>query len=335
NNGAWLSLLLSGGLGFLLLSCMLFLYRRFPDMTYVEFSRQLIGTTLTAIFSVFTMSLFLQMEAGIVIDVSLFMVSSMLRETPMYVFSFLVYAISAATARAGIEVMARMFTLILIMITFSIIAVLLVAIPDYHPSNLLPIMPKGIKPVFHGAFLSFGFPYAEVFLFSMLFPFVDKSSSSKLCKTMRITLGFNIFILCLSTVCAIMVFGAYAGERPYVLFSLARVIEFQEIIQRMESIIGMSLILGSYMKTTITLYVFSLFLSQLCGFKDNRAVVMPLALLGFLTGLVAFDGAAEWGFIVSAVHPVWTYAAFIAPLLVLTVTALVRKQEQPKGKGQT
>jgi spore germination protein KB len=62
---------------------------------------------------------------------------------------------------------------------------------------------------------------------------------------------------------------------------------------------------------------------------------MPLALLGFLTGLVAFDGAAEWGFIVSAVHPVWTYAAFIAPLLVLTVTALVRKQEQPKGKGQT
>lgn len=334
NNGAWISLLLSGGLGFLLLSCILFLYRRFPDMTYVEYSRKLIGTTLTVIFSVCTMSLFLQMQAGIVIDVSLFMVSSMLRETPMYVFSFLVYAISAATARAGLEVMARMFTLILITITFSIIVVLLVAIPDYHPSNLLPVMPKGIKPVLHGAYFSFGFPYAELFLFSMLLPFVSKSSSPKLCKIMRITLGLNIFILCVSTVCSIMVFGAYAGERPYVLFSLARVIEFQEIIQRMESIIGMSLILGSYMKTTITLYVFSLFLSQLCRFKDSRVLVMPLALLSFLIGLVAFDGAAEWGHIVSVIHPVWTYVGFIAPTLLLTVVALFRKQEQPKPKGE-
>ncbi len=211
NNGAWLSLLLSGGLGFLLLSCMLFLYRRFPDMTYVEYSRKLIGTTLTVIFSVCTMSLFIQMQAGIVIDVSLFMVSSMLRETPMYVFSFLVYAISAATARAGLEVMARMFTLILILITFFIIAVLLVAIPDYDPSNLLPVMPKGIKPVLHGAYFSFGFPYAEVFLFSMLFPFVNKSSSPKLCKIMLITLGLNHFY-----------FVFIHGVRHYGFWSLCR-----------------------------------------------------------------------------------------------------------------
>lgn len=333
SNGAWLSLLLSGGLGFLLLSCMLYLYRRFPGMTFVEYSRKLIGTTLTVIISVGILNFLLHMQAAIVLDVSLFMVSSMLRETPLYVFSLLVFSISAATACAGIEVMARMFTLILILTSLSILAVLLVAIPDYDPSRLLPIFPLGIKPVLHGAFFTFGFPYVEAFLFVMLLPFVNKSSEAKLPKTMLITLGLNIFVLCVSTVCSIMVFGAYAGERSYVLFAVARVVEFQEIIQRMESIIGMSLILGSYMKTTITLYVTSLYLSQLCRFEGNRKLIMPLALLGFLVGLVSYDSAAEWGMLISAIVPVWAYVAFVMPLLLLTAVALFKKEKKPKEEG--
>lgn len=327
NNGAWLSLLLSGGLGFCVLFCVLFLHRRFPGLTYVEYSRKLIGSALTAALSVLTLSFLLQMQSAIVVDVGLFMISSMLRETPMYVFTFLIFAISAATVRAGIETMARMFTLITALTGYLIVFVLLLGILDYDPSLLLPILPKGIKPVLHGAYMTFGFPYVEVFLFSMLLPFVNKSSSKKLPKAMIIALVLNIITLCVSTLCAIMIFGPIAGERPYVLFSLARVVEFQEIIQRIESIIGMALILGSFMKTTITLYVLSLYLKQLFHFKDHRTFVMPLAMIGFLMGLVGFDSPSEWGFIVSAIHPVWATAAFVFPLLLLTIIALFKKKE--------
>lgn len=51
------------------------------------------------------------------------------------------------------------------------VVVLLFAIPEYQPEQLLPILPKGLTPVMAGAYYTFGFPYSEVFLFGMLLPF--------------------------------------------------------------------------------------------------------------------------------------------------------------------
>ncbi|WP_328285210.1 GerAB/ArcD/ProY family transporter [Paenibacillus alkaliterrae] len=327
-NGAWLSLLISGGIGFGMMSMLLYLHRRFPDLTYVEYSRKLVGSVLAVILSVLPITFLFQMQSAIVTDVGLFMISSMLRETPMYAFTFPVFVIAALTARAGIEVMVRMFTLILLLTSFFIFIVLLLAIQDYDPSLLLPVLPKGIKPVLHGAYFTFGFPYVEIFLFGMLLPFVVKDPEKKvsISRTMFISLSLNVFTLCTATVCAIMVFGPYAADKPYVIFAMARIVEFEEIIQRIESIIGMSLILGSYMKTSVTLYVLSLFVSQLFQLKESGTIVMPLALFGFLTGLVTFDGSTQWGGIVATIHPVWAGAVFLMPLLLLTVVALIRKR---------
>ena len=326
SNGAWLSLLISGGLGMFLLACILFLQRRYPGLTFVEYSRKLIGPWLTAALSIVTLSFLVQMESAIVVDVSLFMITSMLRETPMYAFTSLIFMVSALTVRAGIEVMARMFTLIMLVAAVLIAMVLLFALPEYEPAFLLPVMPDGIKPVLHGAYFTFGFPYAEVFLFSMLFPFAAQSSSGQLSRTMVYTLMLNIFTLSVASLAAIMVFGPYAGERPYALFALARIVEFEEVIQRVESITGMALIVGSYMKTSITLYVLSLYLTQLFRFKDYRTCVMPLALIGFLLTLVGFDSATEWAEIVTVIHPVWASAAFVVPLLLVTAAALFKRE---------
>lgn len=108
------------------------------------------------------------------------------------------------------------------------------------------------------------------------------------------------------------------------LYSIARLIEFQEIFQRVESIIGMSLILGSYMKATLSLYVLSLFMAKLCGMKDNHVIIMPLALTGFLMGLVTYDSSSQWGHIVTEIHPLWTGLVLLVPLLVVMVVAMFR-----------
>ncbi len=130
-NGAWLSLLISGGISMGLLGCMLYLHRRYPDLTFVEYSRKLIGAWPTAIMSVLPLSMMMQMLTGIVLDIGLFMRSSMLRETPTYAFTSLIYMVAALSARAGIEVIARMFLLIMILIASFISAVLLLAFENY------------------------------------------------------------------------------------------------------------------------------------------------------------------------------------------------------------
>ena len=114
-----------------LLGCMFYLHRRYPDLTYVEYSRKLIGAWPTIIMSVLPLSMMMQMLTGIVLDIGLFMRSSMLRETPIYAFTSLIFMVAALSARAGIEVIARMFLLIIILIVSFILAVLLLAIENY------------------------------------------------------------------------------------------------------------------------------------------------------------------------------------------------------------
>ncbi len=325
-NAAWLSLLLAGAIGYAILAMLLHLHRRFPGMSYVDISRALIGSVLTVMIGFATLTYLLQMQAAIVVGVGLFMINSMMRETPIYAFTFLIFLISAMTARAGIEVMARMFTLLLIITSLFTFIVLLLALPNYEPSSLFPMFPKGIKPVFHGAYYSFGFPYSEVFLCGMFLPYAAKRMRGSLPKKMYIALSCNIVLLMLTTVCSIMVFGPYAAEVPYLLFSIARVVEFQDIIQRIESVIGISLILGSYMKTTISLFFISIFVSKLFGLRESSAIVMPIALVGFLMGLATYKSATQWLFIINSIHPLWTGAVFLAPLLLLTLVAFFRKK---------
>ncbi|WP_173275934.1 endospore germination permease [Paenibacillus sp. NEAU-GSW1] len=323
-NGAWLSLLISGAIGMMLLGCMLYLHARFPDKSFVEYSQKLIGVWLTLAISVLPLSFMLHMLTAIVLDIALFMKSSMLRETPTYAFTSLIYMVSALTVRAGLEVMARMFTIIMILVVFFVTAVLLLAIENYNPGNLLPFMSQGIKPVLNGAFFSFGFPYAEVFLFAMLLHFTRKQERSGLNRNMLLSLFMNIITLCISTSCTIMLFGPLAGIKKYSLYELARTVDVQEIITRIESVIGISLIAGSYMKTTITLYVLCLYVTHLFKLKDYRTLVMPFAMIAFLNTLVGFKSDMQWVEIVSIVHPLWVAFAYAAPLLLITAVAAFR-----------
>lgn len=324
-NGAWLSLLISGSIGMVLLGCMLFLHQRYPDLSYVEYSRKLIGAWPTIIISVLPLSFMLHMLTAIVLDIGLFMRSSMLRETPVYAFTSLVYMVAALSVRAGLEVMARMFTIIMVMVVIFVSAVLLLGMENYNPGFLKPFLSHGMKPILNGAFFSFGFPYAEVFLFAMLFPFVRKNLTGKLNRIMFTSLFFNILTLCISTICTIMLFGPLAGVKKYSMYELARTVDVQEIITRIESVIGMSLIAGSYMKTTITLYVLSLYLTHLFKLKDYRTIVMPIALIAFLNTLVGFSSDMQWVEIVSVVHPLWDAIAYALPLLLITFIAMFRK----------
>ncbi len=326
--GAWLSLLLSGSVGFGILGMLLYMNRRFPGLDYVEYSRKLIGNALTIALGVITLSYLLQMQSAIVVGVGLFMIGAMMRETPMYAFTLLVFIIAGLTARAGIEVIARMFTLIMLLTTFFVVVVLIFAIPDYRVEQLLPMLSKGVKPMLGGALYTFGFPFSEVFLFGMLLPFVAKKGLPTLGRNLRLALGASLLAITAVTVCSIMVFGPSSAARPFVLYSVGRLIEFQEIIQRIESVIGISLILGSYMKTTITLFVISLFLTRLFGLRDYTPFVMPLALIGFLMGLVTFDSLTHWSNIVTNVHPLWTGVSLLVPLTFITLVALFRPKKR-------
>ena len=167
-NSAWVSLLIGNVIGILLLACILYLNRQFKGLTLIDYTRKMFGNGVAVLLGIpFTITLFL-MVANISIDVSYFMNNTLMPNTPLFMFNFFIILLAALTAYTGIEVMGRMFTMLMIFLigTFFLLSVFMMPLLDLQ--NLLPLFPEGFKPVLHGTYIVYGFPYAEVILFSML-----------------------------------------------------------------------------------------------------------------------------------------------------------------------
>lgn len=324
-NAAWLSIVLASGIGFGLLTITLYLYRKYPGLTLIDYSRKTIGSGLTVLILIPFLAMVLLMLCLITVGLGGFFTSTMMKQTPPYVFHAFTLFMAALTARAGMEVMVRMFTLLLFMMYVSAIVVLLLSFPYYHPEHLLPVMPEGFKSVLHGTYL-LAFPYGELILFGMLLPFVKKEKEDHLNKLMFSALFINTLTLLAVVICTIMAFGPVAGERIYSLFQMARLINVGDIIERIESIIGISLTLGTYMKATVALFVLNLALSQLLKLQNDRMLIFPLALVSFLLSLVMFRNEAEYVETVQVIWPFVVIVGGIGPVILITLITFIKRK---------
>lgn len=150
---------------------------------------------------------------------------------------------------------------------------------------------------------------------------------------MYLALVLNILILILSVVCVIFVSGPIASDIKYSLYMVARMIDFQDIIQRIESVIGMTLIAGSYMKATIALFVLNLVLTRLFRLQDDRLLIFPLALMCLFLSVVLYDSEVQWYDIVSNTWPLWNGIAGILPLFLLTLITAFKGGGKKTGSG--
>ncbi|MBD0381034.1 GerAB/ArcD/ProY family transporter [Paenibacillus sedimenti] len=326
-NGAWISLLLSISAGLFFLSCILYLYRRFPDLTLIEYSRALVGNWVTVLLAIPFISFQFHMTSGIVLDIGLFMTSSMMRQTPLHLFIFFVFVVVALAVRSGIETIARMIFVPMAGVLCFIILILVLAFKNYEIDHLFPIMPDGVKPVLLGAYFSYGFPYVELVLMAMLLPYVRKESQTNVKMGMYLALLINGFFLIAVTLSTILVFGPMAGERNYSMFEVARIIDLLEVIQRIESLIGISLIMASFIKATITLFILNLTFTKLFKLRDDRILILPITVACYFFSLLQIGkGAAHWIHSVSVIHPLWATFAYMLPLIVVTSASVIRKK---------
>jgi spore germination protein KB len=322
-NDTWLALFIAGAAGVPGLASVLYLHRLFPDMSFIQYFTLIFGRWIGAIISAFILLVLIVMITNITVGVGAFFTSTMMVDTPSYVFHTLILLVAALSVRAGIENMARMFSLFLLVMLATIVIILISNLFMYHAEDLLPQFANGIKPIVHGAIIMYGFPYSEVFVFATLLGFVRPKKNEPLAKLMFTAYFINVATFLAVILCSIMVFGPAAGERKFSLYEMARVIELPGIIERIEAVSGITLIAGSYIKSTIALLALSVGLSHLLKLRDSRVVIFPLTLLLIFISLTMFSTEMEaqtfWRFGVSSIN---IYCMFF--LMLAAVIAFVR-----------
>ncbi|MUT67600.1 GerAB/ArcD/ProY family transporter [Paenibacillus sp. NEAU-GSW1] len=130
-----------GGLALLLL--MLDLIRLYPGQSFIEICRWTVGNWLTYAVAGFMLTMAFHMASGILIDVAGFMTSIMLPETPIYIFTGLIFIVTELLLRSGIETIARMFNILIVIILFFWAIVILLLIRIIIRNFFSRCFPKG------------------------------------------------------------------------------------------------------------------------------------------------------------------------------------------------
>ncbi|MBD2847584.1 GerAB/ArcD/ProY family transporter [Paenibacillus sp. IB182496] len=318
-SGAWLSLLLALLLGMAMLAVLLYVHRAGGGRPFIAYTRSALGGPLTwFVMAPFALLLFWNV-AGIVIEIGFFFKSTMLKETPTYAVNGMLFLIIALTVRAGLETMARMAALLLLLM-FGFVALILVLVSGlYRIEFLLPILPEGIKPILHGAYIAYGFPYAELFIFAVLLPHVRAREAGRISRHLYIALAVNGLTFVCAILGSLMVLGPLTGELKYSLYQLARLIYIREIVERIELVIGFSLIVGFYFKTAIALLILIKLLAALLRLQDEQLLTFPVALICFLLSLTTYTTESATEQIVNVTWPLLTTLAYAAPVVLLAV----------------
>ena len=213
-----------------------------------------------------------------------------------------------------------------------IILVLILSVQRYEIDHLLPYSCRTASSQSYFAHISnTGFPYVELVLMAMLLPYVRKEDRPKVKKGMYLALVCEWFFFNRRNAQHNSGVRSNGRGTKILMFEVARIIDLLEVIQRIESMIGVSLILTSFIKATITLFILNLTFTKLFGLRDDRILVFPLALICYLFSLHQIEnGSAPWIYSVSVIHALWATFSYLLPLLVVTAVAVIRKKQGNK-----
>lgn len=323
---AWISILIGNGVGFVVLFFVLFLYKRYPTLTFVDYTREIMGGFFAILFTIPLVLFLFLLLSNITYGMGQFFTTSMMRETPLYIYHLCILLIASLTVYAGIEVMARMFHMLLYFMIGIIVLIFLLAIPNYETSALLPILPNGWKPVLHAAYITIGFPYVDIMLFSMVLPFTRQEQNKSIRKWLYLGLLINGFLLLTAAILPIMGLGPLVLTEKFPLYQLSRLIDIGEVFQRMESVFGMALILGSYMKITLMLFILNITICKMLRIPDYRQLTFVISLTVFLFSVTMFKNEIELAESGSIMQPILAIFLVFLPLSIVSLVALVRRK---------
>jgi spore germination protein KB len=324
-NMAWLSITVSALMGMLLLSLVLYLFRCYPDDEYTACLNRVYGRWIAGVFIVLLILMLFLMLAYIILDIGDFFTNTMMVETPMYVFNTLTIVVAAYTVYAGIEVMGRMFFLLMGSMMLAVVLIVFLAVPLTRTETLLPLFTEGIKPVLHGIYFSFGFPFGELFLFSVILPFVRKDSRRDAGKWLYAMTALSGFLLLIVILITVMTLGPLAGDRKFSLYAVARLIKVGNFMVGLEAIVGIALIAGSFTKATIVLFILNYVTVRFFKLDDDKLLLPAISFITFLLSMTMFRTEDEFSFAVQVGWPFIVMTVGIVPLMLAALITLLRR----------
>ncbi|KKI88448.1 spore gernimation protein [Bacillus sp. SA1-12] len=327
---AWLAAILGVVVGISLTWLYQSLGNLYSDMTLVEYSEKILGKWIGKALSLLFFTFSFILAALVLRNIGDFISTQIMPETPIQSIHILFLIIVMMGTRYGLETLARAGEILFPVFIVLFLLLFIFISPQIELEKIQPILKEGINPVLRSSLLFIGFPFLELVIFLMIFPFVNKPKEAGKALFMGTWMGGLIVILL--TALAIMVIGAdYATSKLYPSYFLAHKINIGNFLQRIEAIVAIMWFISIFFKLTICFYVSTLSLAQILNLKEYRMLVFPLGMILIVLSIISSPNIA-YG--VNVILKLWTTYALtfglFLPLLLLGMAA-VRRNVKPKS----
>lgn len=332
---AWISVLLALIFTILELFIILFLWSRYPGITYINIIKHVFGKLVGGILSGIFVLLCLASSAQVLWYMGNFVTTIAMPETPAFIIDLIFITVVVIALLYGLEPTMRANEIFFYLSSFLFILAILLVLPNAKIENLQPILEKGFVPIIKSSFILLCYIAFPNVILLMLYPNnAENTSKAKVAFIKGYYWGgFMIFI---SVIMPVLVIGStLTANIQFPVYKLAMEINVGIIFTRLEFIVASVWMIALFIREILYTYAGVTGLAQLLGLKDHKKIILPLGLILLIMSQVTYPDAVyqgEWNRLVWP--PLATTIGFIFPIL-LIITSLTKKQlfkDHAKGR---
>jgi spore germination protein KB len=262
-----------------LYSPLLLLNRKFPNRSLWEYPQQIAGKIINKLINLIYVGILLSFLLLLAINMTLFIGSSLLPETPGYVHLFFFLVVAAFAAYKGIFAISRSGQVLIPMVLVFFLLTTVLGVQLFDLKNLLPIYKDSTLWQLNSGSLTFALCFQDaLFLFFLAPDMKDKHPE----KPFIILVVISTFFFSLISLCPILALGVeQAKHLNYPYYTYVRQITVFDFVERIDPLVVLGWIMVSLFKFSVYLYSTAKGLQQVIGAKSHQKFIIPLAFMVF------------------------------------------------------
>ncbi len=328
----WISPIWASFVGFLVVYIAHQFNRKFPKETVIQFSEKLVGFIPGKIIGFVFLFFYIHTMGIILREYGEFVIGNFLKKTPLIVVIGSLVIVCALAVHGGLEVIARSAQIFVPVVIFLLLIVTVLLIGELEPQNMFPVMEKGMVPSLMGALVPASW-FTEYFLISFLFPFI--ADREKGFKWGMISVFMVLFMMVMTNLFTLFLFGDITTTFTYPVMSAARYINIADFLQHLESFIMAIWVAGTFVKISVFYYVIVIGTAQWLNLSDYHPIVYPLGFLCVCVSIWSASGLGELSYFISTIWPFYAISIQVIIPIILLLIAVLRKGTFPKEAGSS
>ncbi|MEC9488350.1 MAG: endospore germination permease [Halanaerobium sp.] len=315
----WLALALGAGISLPLVLAYARIQAHYPGENLFQILQQvygkLIGNLLSLLYVLYALFVAAVYLRFFIEFVKLFA----LRETPELAVAGITLLLVVWGVKEGLEILGVSARLLSHLLFPALAITLLLLIPKMELENILPVMTDGFPKILQGGIYLALFPFTELIILSMaISSFGDDGSSYRMMLSSLLWGGLGALAIILVS---LLVLGPEQYQSLYFPFyiTVSR-IQLGEFIQRIEIVVGLSLVIASFFKFSLCLLAAARGIQALSRTPDYRFIVIPLVLLLAAFSRLIYSSLMEFVFWAFSSWPLYIFPfQVLLPLITLGV----------------